>query len=61
MKDKDGFTVRCKHSDWKIIDEKENQDYVCMKFPTYNYKFHCCYGDEYCRYYEPVDIKPAEN
>ena len=56
MKDKDGFTIRCKFSDWMIIDERDNKDFVCMKFPTFNYSAHQCYGDEHCKYYTP-DIK----
>ena len=59
MKDKDGFVIRCKFSDWKIIDERDNKDYVCTKFPTFNYGAHQCYADELCRYYVP-DIKSRE-
>jgi len=54
MKDKDGFVIRCKHSDWKIIDDAENQDYVCTHFDTNIISYHACYADEYCRFYEPI-------
>ena len=56
MRDKDGFLIRCKHSEWRIIDNRDNKDYVCLKFPTYNYSSHQCYADENCRYYVP-DVK----
>ena len=54
MRDKDGFLIRCKYSEWQIIDDRDNKDFVCLKFPTYNYKAHQCYADEQCRYYEPI-------
>ena len=53
MKDKNGFTIKCIHSDWKVIDMRDNKDYVCQKFPTLNFKAHECYADEYCRFYKP--------
>lgn len=56
MKDKDGFTIKCKNSDWKIIDEQDNHDYVCLRFGCAVMKYHVCYADEYCRYYEPEVI-----
>lgn len=60
MRDKDGFLIRCKYSDWQIIDARDNKDFVCLKFPTYNYKAHQCHADENCRYYVP-DIKEGAN
>ena len=54
MRDKDGFLVRCKYSEWKIIDARDNKDFVCLKFPTFNYSTHLCHADENCRYYEPI-------
>ena len=56
MKDKDGFLIRCVHSDWKIIDDHDNHDYVCTKYNTAGY--HVCYCDEYCKDYEPHENKP---
>jgi len=53
MKDKDGFTIRCKHSDWQIVDERDNKEFVCLKFPTFNFSARRCYADETCKYYEP--------
>ena len=55
MRDKDGVVIRCKHSDWRMIDDSENQDYVCVRFKTTGY--HECYGDELCRFYEPKGVK----
>ena len=52
MKDKDGFQVRCIFSDWKIIDPRDNKDFVCTKYVTTGY--HLCYGDDYCKDYKPV-------
>lgn len=56
MRDKDGFMIRCIHSDWEIVDNFDNKDFVCGKIPTYNYSAIKCYGDEYCKYYKP-DVK----
>ncbi len=53
MKDKDGFQIRCIHSEWKIIDQNDNKDFVCTKYNTCGY--HECYGNDYCRDYKPVD------
>lgn len=54
MRDKDGFLVRCKYSEWQIIDARDNKDFICLKFPTFNYSAHLCHADENCRYYEPI-------
>ena len=54
MRDDKGFLIRCKYSEWQIIDARDNKDYVCLKFPTFNCSAHQCYGDELCKYYEPV-------
>ena len=59
MRDKDGFLIRCKYCDWMIINDRDDKDFVCQKFPTYNYSAHQCYGDENCKYYEP-DIKRGD-
>ena len=48
MKDEQGFTITCKWSDWKIIDDKWNHDFVC----GYGYRVFC-HGDESCEHYEP--------
>ena len=53
MRDKNGLLIRCKHSDWKIIDDAENHDYVCTHFGDKIISYHACYADEYCRFYEP--------
>ena len=53
MKDKDGFDIRCVNSEWMIIDDRDNKDFVCQKFPTYNYGAHHCFCDENCQYYKP--------
>lgn len=50
MRDEKGFLIRCIHSDWKIINERDDKDYVCTFFPTYNYSAHICYADEQCKY-----------
>lgn len=52
MKDKDGFTVKCIHCDWRIIDARDNKDFVCMKFGDRLSGYHLCYGDENCKYYQ---------
>lgn len=57
MKDKDGFIIRCKYTDWRIVDNFDNEDDVCTHHevvsPGYTLR---CYADEKCPYYEP-DIK----
>lgn len=53
MRDAEGFLIPCKYCDWKIIDERDNHDFVCEKFARYNTGYHICYGDENCKYYEP--------
>ena len=59
MKDKDGFTIKCKKSDWKIIDERDNHDFVCTHFGGGITVCHICYADEYCRLYEPEVMNKA--
>ena len=54
MRDKDGFEIRCKHTDWKIIDKQENKDYVCTKYGSRMNGYHICYCDEHCQSYEPI-------
>lgn len=56
MKDKDGFYIRCKHSDWQIIDDRDNKDFVCGKFGCRITGYHLCFADEHCLHYVP-DIK----
>ena len=54
MRDKDGFLIKCKYTDWQIIDERDNKDFVCLNScMSLN---HLCHADERCKYYEP-DIK----
>ena len=56
MRDKDGFEIRCIHSDWKIIDNNDNHDYVCLREKGWLTGYHLCYCDEHCKFYLP-DIK----
>ena len=55
MRDKDGFIIKCKYSDWRIVDRYDNKDDVCtcrdIVAPGYILKG--CYGDEKCPCYEP--------
>lgn len=60
MKDKNGFLIRCKHCEWKIINDKEEQDFVCQKFGSSVIDYHICFADEHCRYYEP-DVRGDDN
>lgn len=48
MKDKDGFTIKCKHCDWMIFDNFDNKDYMCLQYHNLH-----CYGDDKCKYYIP--------
>ena len=50
MKDKDGFTIKCIYTDWQIYDSQDNKDFMCQ---MYSGRIHC-YGDDHCKYYEPV-------
>lgn len=50
MKDKDGFTIKCEHTEWQIFDERDNKDYICQKYPRRIF----CYGDDNCPYYKPI-------
>ena len=59
MKDKDGFTIQCKNSDWMIVDNFDNHDFVCLKFGCRMTGYHLCYADEHCRHYVP-DVKEKE-
>lgn len=54
MKDKDGFTIQCINSDWQIVDNRDNKDFVCLMFGDKISGRHLCYGDEHCKYYCPV-------
>lgn len=60
MRDKDGFLIQCKHCEWKIIDNQENQDYVCGIFGKQMIGYHVCFADEYCNRYEP-DIREDDH
>ena len=48
----DEFLNRCKWSDWKIIDDFDNHEFVC----TYG-GGHFCYADDKCQHYEPEERK----
>lgn len=54
MRDKDGFIIKCKHTDWQIVDARDNHDDVCtcidIVAPGYTLR---CYADEKCPCYEP--------
>ncbi len=54
MRDAEGFIIKCKHSEWRIINEVWDHDDVCTFYPNYSNLF--CYADERCAHYEP-DIK----
>ncbi len=54
MRDANGFLIKCKYSEWMIVDAQDNFDDVCLYYPYYhNLK---CYADERCAHYIP-DIK----
>lgn len=57
MRDADGFIIRCKHSNWQIVDADDNYDDVCLFYPYYHNLR--CYGDERCAHYVP-DVKKQE-
>lgn len=54
-RDKDGFLIRCKYCEWKIINDRDDQDFVCGKFGDRIIDYHICYANELCRYYEPKE------
>lgn len=54
MKDAEGFDIRCVYSDWKIVDARDNHDFVCTKY--FAGGTHLCFCDEHCKDYKP-DIK----
>ena len=51
MKDKDGFNIKCIHSEWMIYDSRDNKDFICRKYATVGY--HHCFCDEFCNDYKP--------
>lgn len=56
MKDKNGFTIRCKYTEWKVINEDWDHDFVCGRcIGTLK-----CYANEGCKYYVP-DVKGEKN
>jgi len=55
MKDKDGFDIRCIDSEWKIVDSRDNKDYVCTRYGNKMLGYHICYCDENCKDYRPVN------
>lgn len=57
MRDKDGFIIPCKNSDWRIFDYLGNKSYICMLIGDKGSGYHECFGDENCRYYEPRRLK----
>ena len=46
----DEILSRCKWSDWQIIDDFWNHEFVC----TYGCG-HFCYADDKCHHYEPEE------
>lgn len=52
MRDKDGFMIKCKDSEWQIIDNMDNKDFVCQRFGDGIHGKHLCFGNEHCKYYE---------
>lgn len=58
MRDKDGFIIKCKYSDWEIVDAQDNHDDVCKFYPFIGTLR--CYADERCAHYKP-DIKDEED
>ena len=53
MRDKHGFIIPCVNTEWRIIDQRDNHDFVCMRFGDRMSGYHLCHGDENCRYYKP--------
>lgn len=58
MKDKDGFTIRCKDAHWEICDNRDNKDYIC-RGNSEHYGMFCPFDDR-CRGYVP-DIKEKKH
>ena len=58
LKDAEGFDIRCIYSDWKIIDGRDNKDYVCTRYFTAGN--HICYCDNYCKDYKPITRREPE-
>ena len=44
----DGFCIRCRWSEWQVIDDLWNHEFVC----TYGCG-HYCFADEQCKHYWP--------
>ena len=40
---------RCVNSEYKVVDEKDNRDYVC------SIRGRVCDGDRKCKYYSPIE------
>lgn len=59
MRDKEGLEIRCKYSDWKVVDQRDNRDFVCTKYCAGG--THLCYCDEYCRDYVPAKMEENED
>ena len=57
MKDEE---VRCIYSDWKIIDNNDNHDYVCVRDNSWLTGAHLCYCDKNCKFYQPNEVKDTE-
>ena len=55
--------MSCKWEDWKIINARDDKDYVCTHPAQYTpgYTLRCCYGNETCKYYEPVPCKTCKH
>ncbi len=59
MRDKDGFIIKCKYSEWEIVDAHDNHDDVCKRFPFYHNLR--CYADERCAHYVPETQEQGVN
>ena len=58
MKDAEGFTIKCKWTEWQIYDDQDNKDFICNGPCA---KVHC-HGDDSCEYYEveKIDLERLE-
>ena len=51
MKDEYGFDIQCEHSKLAVVDETDEDEFLCMK--DYVGKRRVCYCNESCKEYEP--------
>ena len=59
MKDQYGFDIQCEHSDLRIVNENDEEEFVCTK-GMFACRQKICYCNDKCSEYEPKNAVVEE-